>query len=124
MTAPTIVNLKDVKDSAVDFGLSPDLEARFARDDLGCEQTGLSYQRLAPGAGHPFAHRHVGHEELYVVVGGAGRVVLDGEPRELRRWDVVRVPAETWRAFEAGDDGIELLAIGPAGSDKLETRPA
>ena len=71
MASHTIVNLRDVKDSAVDFGLSPGLEARFARSDLGCEQTGLSYQRLAPGAGHPFAHRHVSHEELYVVVGGA-----------------------------------------------------
>jgi mannose-6-phosphate isomerase-like protein (cupin superfamily) len=124
MSAWTVVNLKDVKDSAVDFGLSPALEARFARGDLGCEQSGLSYQRLAPGEAHPFAHRHVSHEELYVVVGGAGRVVLDGEPHELARWDVVRVPPETWRSFEAGEEGIELLAIGPAGSDKLETRPA
>ncbi|HSP73044.1 MAG TPA: cupin domain-containing protein [Gaiellaceae bacterium] len=124
MPAWTVVNLLEVKDSAVDFGLSPALEAHFARGDLGCEQTGLSYQRLAPGATQPFAHRHVSHEELYVVVGGSGRVVLDGEPRELRRWDVVRVSAETWRAFEAGDDGLELLAIGPVGSDELETRPA
>lgn len=117
------MNLLEVKDSAVDFGLSPALEAHFARDDLGCEQTGLSFQRLAPGETHPFAHRHVSHEELYVVVDGGGRVLLDGEPHELRRWDVVRVPPETWRAFEAGDEGIALLAIGPAGSDKLETRP-
>ncbi|MEA2430170.1 MAG: hypothetical protein QOI19_643, partial [Thermoleophilaceae bacterium] len=46
----TIANLKgDVEDQAPQFGLSPDLEARFARQTLGLERSGLSYQRLAPG---------------------------------------------------------------------------
>jgi hypothetical protein len=32
--------------------------------------------------------------------------------RALRCWDVVRVNPATVRAFEAGDDGLELIAIG------------
>jgi len=120
----TIVNLKEVEDSAVRFGLSPRLETRFAREALGCEQVGLSYQRLAPGATQPFAHRHASHEELYVVVGGRGRVRLDGEVSELRRFDAVRVAPQTSRSFAAGPDGLELLVVGPYGADAFETLPS
>jgi mannose-6-phosphate isomerase-like protein (cupin superfamily) len=123
MAGWTLKNLKDVKDSAVDFGLSPALEARFARDDLEVEQTGLSYQRLAPGERQPFAHRHADHEELYVVLAGGVTAVLDDERVELRPLDVVRVAASTWRGFEAGGEGLEWLAIGPAGAGEFETRP-
>ena len=119
-----IKNLKEVEDQAVKFGLSPQLESRFARDDLGCERTGLSYQRLAPGARQPFAHRHGEQEELYVVVGGGGRVTLDGETVEIRRWDAIRVAPETVRAFAAGPEGLEILAFGSHGTGDAELQPA
>jgi mannose-6-phosphate isomerase-like protein (cupin superfamily) len=108
----TIKNLKDVDDAAVKFGLSPGLEARFAPDALECEQTGLSYQRLAPGFRMPFGHHQKEQEELYVIVGGSGRIKLDDEIQELEQWDAVRVAPEVMRAVEAGPDGIELLAFG------------
>jgi mannose-6-phosphate isomerase-like protein (cupin superfamily) len=113
----TIKNLKaDVEDVAPRFGLSPGLESRFAREALECEKSGVSYLRIAPGSRIPFGHRHTVQEEVYVLVSGSGRVKLDDEVRELRQWDVVRVAPETMRAFEAGPDGIELLAFGaPAG---------
>src|SRR4051794_10775168 len=44
----TVVNLKDVDDLAPQFGLAPNLEARFAKRALELEQLGLSYFRLAP----------------------------------------------------------------------------
>jgi len=31
------------------------------------------------------------------------------EVLEVREWDVVRVPPGTWRGYEAGPDGLELL---------------
>jgi quercetin dioxygenase-like cupin family protein len=113
----TIKNLKDdVEDAAVQFGLSPNLEARFAVKALECEKLGLSYQRLAPGFRVPFGHSHAGQEEIYVVVEGGGRVRLDDEVRDVRQWDAVRVAAETVRAFEAGPGGAVILAVGaPAG---------
>jgi hypothetical protein len=52
-------------------------------------------------------------------VAGSGRVRLDDEIREIRPWDVVRV-AQPVRAFEAGPDGLELIAVGgpkPEGGD-------
>jgi uncharacterized cupin superfamily protein len=108
----TITNLKDVENSAEKFGMAPDLEARFARDVLGAERLALSYQRLAPGYRMPFGHRHQTQEELYVVLGGSGRVKLDDDVVDVGQWDVVRVAKETMRAFEAGPDGLEYLAIG------------
>jgi hypothetical protein len=51
----TLTNLKQIEDQAPKFGLSPNLEARFARNDLGLENSGISYQRLAPGYRMPFA---------------------------------------------------------------------
>jgi mannose-6-phosphate isomerase-like protein (cupin superfamily) len=115
----TIKNLKDVEDSAVSFGLSPDVEARFARKALETEQLGVSYQRLAPGARGPFDHRHKQQEEVYVILSGGGRIKLNDEFVELTQWDAVRVPAATVRGFEAGPDGMELLAIGaPVGGSQ------
>src|SRR3954469_24979189 len=100
----TIKNLRDdVEDSAVAFGYSPALEARFARDVLGLQQSGLSYQRLAPNERSPFAHRHAGEEEIYVVVDGSGRARLGDEVRDIRTWDAIRVGPRTTREFEAGD---------------------
>jgi len=108
----TIQNLKALEDSAVGHGLSPQLEARFAKGPLECEQSGLSYQRLAPNFRVPFAHRHKTQEEIYVVVNGSVRMKLEDEVIELRQWDAIRVPKETMRGFESGAEGVEIIAIG------------
>ena len=47
-----------------------------------------------------------------MVVGGGGRMKLDDEIVPLRKWDAVRVPPGTWRGYEAGPDGLEILVIG------------
>ena len=54
------------------------------------------------------------------MIGGSGRMLLDGEVHPVSQWDVVRVSPGTVRAFEAGDDGLELIAVGsdrPEGGD-------
>jgi mannose-6-phosphate isomerase-like protein (cupin superfamily) len=109
----TKVNLKDdVEDQAPNFGLAPNLEARMARVPLELEQSGISYQRLAPDFRVPFAHRHKTQEEIYVVVSGSMRMKLEDEIVELKQWDAVRVPKETMRGFESGAEGVEIIAIG------------
>lgn len=109
----TKVNLKkDVDDQAPNFGLSPNLEARFARVPLGLEHSGVSYQRLAPNFRVPFGHKHKQQEEVYVVVSGSARMKLEDEIVDLAQWDAVRVPKDTMRTFEAGPDGVEVIAIG------------
>jgi len=109
----THLNLKDDVDNAAErFGLAPDLETRFGRNALGLAGGGFSYQRYAPGYRSSIAHRHTTQEEVYVVIGGGGRVKVEDEVRELRTWDAIRFAPDVARAFEAGPDGLELIAIG------------
>jgi mannose-6-phosphate isomerase-like protein (cupin superfamily) len=112
MTGYAIRNLQEIEDSAVKFGLSPQFETHFARKDLGAETLGLSLQRLAPNIRQPFGHRHEHQEEVYVILSGGGRVSLGDEVLDVRPWDAVRVSPGTVRAFEAGPEGLELLAFG------------
>jgi mannose-6-phosphate isomerase-like protein (cupin superfamily) len=112
MAGYTKRNLKDVEDAAPKYGMSPPLEARFARGDLELEKSGVSYQRLDPESRVPFGHKHAEQEELYVVVGGSGRMKLDDEIVELRQWDAVRVSPEVMRCLESGEDGIEVVVFG------------
>jgi mannose-6-phosphate isomerase-like protein (cupin superfamily) len=111
-SAYTVRNLRELEDSAPRFGLGDTLEARFATAALECERVGLSYQRVAPNQRIPFGHRHVGQEEVYVLVAGGGRMKLGDQVVELRAWDAVRVSPGTMRGFEAGPDGAEILAFG------------
>ncbi len=96
------------------------VEGRFGRAALESRDLGVSHWRYAPGVRSPMGHSHREQEEAYVVVGGSGRVLLDGGVRELRQWDAVRVAPGVVRAFEAGADGLELIAVGgpkPEGGD-------
>jgi quercetin dioxygenase-like cupin family protein len=118
MSQYTLINLKEVEDSA--GARSPEIEGRFARKHLDSRDLGVSYWRYAPGFRSGMGHHHREQEEAYVVVGGSGRVKLDDDIRELRQWDVIRVAPEVVRAFEAGPDGLEMIAVGssrPEGGD-------
>ncbi|MEA2282595.1 MAG: hypothetical protein QOK21_3202 [Solirubrobacteraceae bacterium] len=114
----TKLNLLELEDAVGDR--APEIEGRFGRTKLGTRDLGVSHFRYAPGFRSTMAHTHREQEEAYVVVAGAGRVLLDGELVELRQWDAVRVAPEVVRAFEAGPDGLELIAVGgpkPEGGD-------
>jgi quercetin dioxygenase-like cupin family protein len=114
MQAPhTRINLADVEDAAPANGFGDRWEARVARTDLGAQATGVTHFRLRPGKRSPFAHRHAHAEEIYVVLGGSGRVKLDDRIDEVRVLDAIRVAPQVVRAFEAGPDGLELIAFGP-----------
>jgi hypothetical protein len=86
VSGSAIVNLDDVEDSAAKFGFGETGEARFARTNLGSTGTGLSLQRLRPGARQSFGHHH--------------------------HIDAIRVAPASTRALEAGPDGLEFLAMG------------
>ena len=115
-----IVNIKELEDMAVKFGLSPNVEARFGRSATGAQQGGFSYQKLAPNFRQPFGHRHEDQEEFYVVLSGGGSITLEDETLPLKQWDVVRVAPKVARAFEAGPDGLELLVFGAGDSSDAE----
>lgn len=125
MSGFTITNLKQVENSAAARG--PGLEARFGRKHLDSEHLGVSYFRYAPGVRSPMAHSHREQEEAYVIVGGSGQIRLDGEVVPVRQWDVIRVSPPVVRAFAAGEEGLEVIAIGadrPEGGDGVPAETA
>jgi quercetin dioxygenase-like cupin family protein len=118
MSNYTKLNLLELEDSVGER--STEIEGRFGRTKLGARDIGVSHWRYAPNFRNPIAHKHREQEEAYVIVSGSGRMLLDGEVVELRQWDTVRVAPEVVRAFEAGPDGMDIVAVGgpkPEGGD-------
>ena len=123
MTDYAIKNLMEAE-NVVESG---DLELRMTRKHLDSKELGVSYFRYPPNHVSTGGHRHEVQEEAYVVVGGSGRVKLDDESHKLRRWDVVRVAPQVVRGFDAGPEGLELIAIGgskPEGGDGVPVADA
>jgi len=109
----TIVNLHEIEDSAA--GRAEGVEARMGRKQLGSRDLGVSLFRYAPDLRNPMSHSHREQEEAYVVVGGSGRVRLDDEIRDLRRWDVVRVAVGGPKP--EGGDGVLSESPWPDSAD-------
>lgn len=108
----TKTNLLKVEDAAPNIGLAEWQESRFATADLGAVDTGVTHHRIKPGRRQGFGHRHERAEELYVVLAGSGRVKLDDDILEIGPLDAFRLAPDVLRSWEAGPDGLDVLAFG------------
>jgi quercetin dioxygenase-like cupin family protein len=118
MTDYAIMNFLEVDDDT--GGRLEGLEARFGRKYLDARDLGVSRWTYAPNLRNPRGHSHREQEEVYVIVSGSGRMRLDDEVREIKQWDVIRVAPQVVRGFEAGPDGLDIIAVGgpkPEGGD-------
>jgi|SRR5271155_2099499 len=104
------VNLLEIEDAT--GGRAPGIEGHFARKHLDSRDLGVSLFRYGANVRSPMAHSHREQEEAYVVLAGGGRVLLDEETQDIGQWDVIRVAPEVVRSFEAGPEGLEILAVG------------
>ena len=64
-------------------------------DKLALTGAEISVNRLPAGAGVPFVHAHKNNEEIYGVLEGKGKAVLDGEEIALTAGDWLRVAPAT-----------------------------
>ena len=72
----------------------------------------ISVNSLSAGAGVPFVHSHKKNEEIYGVLSGKGRAVLDGETVELTAGDWLRVAPAVKRQVSAAEDSpISFLCV-------------
>lgn len=101
-------NLLKIESSSQTKGL----EAHFARKYMDSRDLGVSLFRYEPNYKTNMGHSHKVQEEAYVVVNGSGHLLLDKEVLDLELWDVVRVAPEVVRGFEAGPNGLDILAVG------------
>jgi len=123
MSEYTKINLSEVKDLAPEYGMGDMGEARFARQQIGAETIGLTLYRMNGGRRVGFGHTHREVEETYVVLSGGGRFKVGDDVIEVGPRDVVFVPPGTMREWEAGDDGMELLAFGGHAEGDAEMKP-
>lgn len=108
MAKYTKVNFREIDNSSGAEGK----DMRFARKFLGSSELGVTLILLKPNHKDNRGHKHRVQEEVYVVINGSGQILLDGEVENLKQWDTVRVAPETVRAFAAGADGLEVIAVG------------
>jgi quinol monooxygenase YgiN/mannose-6-phosphate isomerase-like protein (cupin superfamily) len=107
------VALDDVKDLAPGYGLEEIQAMRQATEPLGLARTGVSMQSIRPDQRQAFGHVHANAEETYIVLSGSGTLRVGDDEIPLAAKDAVRVAPTLTRAFEAGSDGLEYLAVGP-----------
>src|SRR5581483_8300786 len=95
----SVVNVEDIE------GAGPGGAARFVRRELGCEEFGINWFELPPGA-EGLAHNEAesGQEEVNVVVRGSGVWRVKGEEVPVRLGSFLRFGPETTRCPVAGPD--------------------
>lgn len=107
------VALEEIEDQAAKFGLGDIQQMRQLEAALGLERTGISLQKVLPDQRQAFGHSHVNAEETYIILAGSGTLRLHDGEVALQARDAVRVAPQLTRAFQAGPDGLEYLALGP-----------
>ena len=81
-------------------------------DKLSLTGAEISVNHLPAGASVPFVHAHKNNEEIYFVLVGKGKAVIDGETVELAAGDWIRIsPAGKRQFFAAEDSAISFICI-------------
>lgn len=81
-------------------------------DKLSLTGAEISVNNLPAGAGVPFVHSHKKNEEIYIILSGKGKAVIDDETVELNAGDFMRIAPSAKRQFFAEDDSeISFVCI-------------
>lgn len=88
---------------------------------LGVTGFGINVVELDDRSGEskypPHEHAKDGQTEVYVVQGGSGQLVLDGERIDAGSGEMLAVGPERTRQWIAGSDGLRIIAVGaPTGT--------
>lgn len=89
-------------------------------DKLSLTGAEVSVNNLPAGACVPFVHSHKNNEEIYVVLAGKGKAVVDGETVELAAGDWVKIAPAAKRQFFAADDSAISFACIQVKANSLE----
>lgn len=81
-------------------------------DRLGLTGAEISVNTLPAGASVPFVHAHKANEEIYFILSGKGKVIVDGEDIDLNEGDWIRIaPAGKRQFFASADSPISYICI-------------
>lgn len=110
---PTVVNLEDVEAITVERPRVARTRRNLGRA-AGSITTGIQHVEVFPGKESAPPHCHSLEEEIFVVLGGEGVLVLGEEEFSVQAGHVIARPAGTGVAhmFRAGPGGLTYLAYG------------
>lgn len=81
-------------------------------DQLSLTGAEVSVNHLPAGAGVPFVHSHKNNEEIYGILSGRDKAVVDGEEIALAAGDWLRIAPAAKRQFSAAaDSGVAYICI-------------
>ena len=81
-------------------------------DTLSLTGAEISINNLPAGGSVPFVHSHKNNEEIYAIISGKGKAVIDGEEMEIVAGDWIRIsPAGKRQFFAAEDSPISYVCI-------------
>lgn len=81
-------------------------------DKLGLTGAEISINTISAGECVPFIHSHKKNEEIYYVVSGTGKAIIDNEEVNLVTGDWVRISPKAERQFFASkDNSISYICI-------------
>jgi quercetin dioxygenase-like cupin family protein len=97
---------------------------KLVRHGLGVESFGLQVLDMPPNADRypEHDHSHDGQEEVYTVLEGAAKLLVDGEEHDLEPGTFARVGPNQKRKLVTEDRGARLLAIGGTAGKAYEVQ--
>lgn len=101
------------------ISVRPDARTEL-HDKLSLTGAEISMNHLPAGASVPFVHSHKKNEEIYAILAGKGKVVIDGETVELAAGDWVRISPAAKRQFFASEDAAISFACIQVKENSLE----
>ena len=95
----------------------------FESSDAPFGELGINIRVLPPREANARYHRESAEED-FLVLAGECILLIEGEERQLGRWDFVHCPPETEHVFVgAGNEPCILLMVGSRPSDLVYTYP-
>jgi mannose-6-phosphate isomerase-like protein (cupin superfamily) len=84
----------------------------FLRNLLESAGLEMSLNVVPPGKGMPFLHKHQQNDEVYIVVGGRGQFLVDGECIDVAEGSVLRLTPAAARAWRnLSDEPLYFLCL-------------
>lgn len=83
----------------------------MAGSELGLTGCEVSFNCTPPGGFTPFVHSHKLNEEVYIIVSGSGKFMVDGDEFAIQEGSVIRVAPEAERAIKAESEGLTHICI-------------
>lgn len=80
-------------------------------DKLDLTGSEISFNEMKGNTNVPFVHAHKENEEVYIILSGEGKFVIDGEDISVKQNDVIRVSPNAKRQIFAFEKGLKYICI-------------